>query len=267
MSDALPLVGPEQEFLTDLLGFRAFMSDCVESTDSGATSDQLGGGGANPTSTLAVVPVPYAEVIPWLLQKHYAHRIPSITYAFGLFSGTVLEGVVCYGTPASSTLLRGVAGDKWATCVIELNRLCVNDGVPKNAASLLVGRSLRQLPKPSIIVSYADTSVGHVGYVYQATNFAYTGLSSKFNDPRVVGLEHQHHATYAHGKSNAELRKEFGDRLYYEQRARKHRYIYVHASKTDRRNIQIAYPALPYPKGESKRYDAGGAVTTQMLLL
>jgi hypothetical protein len=29
------------------------MSDCVESTDSGATSDQLGGGGANPTSTLS----------------------------------------------------------------------------------------------------------------------------------------------------------------------------------------------------------------------
>ena len=32
--------------------------------------------------------------------------------------------------------------------------------------------------KPKIVVSYADTSKGHVGYVYQATNFIYTGMSA-----------------------------------------------------------------------------------------
>ena len=51
----------------------------------------------------------------------------------------------------------------------------------------LVGRSLRLLPKPSVVVSYADTAQGHVGYVYQAANFIYTGLSAKRTDWKKTG--------------------------------------------------------------------------------
>ena len=42
------------------------------------------------------------ESYPWLLEKHYAKRIPQIMYAFGLYEdGKGLIGVVTYGIPAS----------------------------------------------------------------------------------------------------------------------------------------------------------------------
>lgn len=208
---------------------------------------------------LSVLSIDRSDAIPFLTAKHYASRIPSISYAFGLFRGQTLIGVVTYGTPPSSTLLRGVAGESNAGCVLELNRLtCENKS---NYASFLVGRSLRMLPQPSIIVSYADTGVGHVGYVYQACNFRYTGLSSAWTDPVVEGLEHQHHATFAHGKSNQQMRESFGDALSFRARSRKHRYLCVCARPRDRARIflEIKYKFIPYPKGNTTRHETRAA--------
>lgn len=208
--------------------------------------------------------IPREQAIPWIISKHYAHRIPSISWAYGLYFDGVLSGIVSYGTPASSTLLSGVCGEAHADKVIELNRLVLNDGLPKNSASYLVAKSLKMLPQPKIVVSYADTGQGHVGYIYQATNFIYTGLSSPFLDPKVKGLEHQHHATYANGKTNDELKKEYGDRLYFEERARKHRYIYF--AGCPELVKELRYHQQPYPKGETKRYDSGEELATQAYL-
>jgi hypothetical protein len=87
--------------------------------------------------SIRVLPIAPFEVEPWLLEKHYAKRIPSISYAFGAYIDNELVGIVTYGTSASSTLRFGVCGKKWEECVIELNRLvCVNE---KNMASQLIG--------------------------------------------------------------------------------------------------------------------------------
>ena len=214
-----------------------------------------------------VLPITTVEAKPWIMQKHYAHRMPSVSWAFGMFDDGCLIGICTYGTPASSTLLRGVCGKRWKEYVCELNRLCLKYNRP-NEASMLVSRSMKLLPKPKIVISYADSGQGHIGYVYQACNFIYTGLSSKFRDPRVKGLESQHHATYAHGMSNAELREKYGERLYYIERDRKHRYVYFAGNKRDVNKMKqdLQYPDLPYPKGETKRYDAGAVLSTQPLL-
>jgi hypothetical protein len=76
----------------------------------------------------------------YILELHYAKRWPSISYSFGLFLDSVLVGVVTYGTPASATLRRGLAGDKHKSNVIELNRLCLLNNA-KNEASILISRS------------------------------------------------------------------------------------------------------------------------------
>ena len=215
---------------------------------------------------MSVLPIMPFECEPWLKEKHYARRTCPISYAFGAYRDGELIGIVTYGTPASSTLLRGVCGEEWKDKVLELNRLCCEN--TKNMASWLVGQSLRMLPKPSVVVSFADTGQGHVGYVYQATNFLYTGLSTKFRDPKVKGLEHQHHATYGHGKSYKQMREEYGDKLYFVDRSRKHRYIFFCGSKTQKQQMMkdLKYQIQGYPKGDSKRYDAGGKVETQGIL-
>lgn len=209
-----------------------------------------------------------SQTYEWLLKKHYAKRIPSISYAFGLFDNeNILQGVCTFGTPASSTLLTGVCGENYKDIVKELNRLVLADN-EKNVASYFIGQCFDLLPKPLIIVSYADSGQFHTGYVYQATNFFYTGLSSKFLDPKVKGLEHQHHATYANGMTNDELKNKYGDLLYFVERNRKHRYVYFTGNKKQIKEMRLAlnYPILPYPKGDNKRYDASFSPTIQTQL-
>lgn len=190
----------------------------------------------------------------FILEIHYAKRWPSISYAFGLFDGDELIGVVTYGTPPSAPLRRGIAGDAYIGDVLELNRLCLMHN-RKNEASMLVGRSLKMLPKNRIVVSFADTEQGHVGSVYQAANFIYCGLSAKRTDWKVKGLEHLHGQTIADEfrgvKNRAEaMRQKYGDDFYLAPRPRKHRYVYIIGSKSYKKRVLSAlrYPQTPYPK-------------------
>ena len=203
---------------------------------------------------LVVKAVSRSDCAEFILSIHYAKRWPSVSWAFGLFDGPTLLGVVTYGTPFSCTLRTGVAGPVMSSAVIELNRLCLRDNAP-NHASILVGRSLRLLPQDKIVVSFADTEQGHIGYVYQATNFRYFGLSAKRTDWKVRGMEHLHGQTLSDTVRGAKsrvkaLRAKFGDDFYLHPRPRKHRYIYAVGSARFRKSVwsAIRYKEQPYPK-------------------
>jgi hypothetical protein len=217
---------------------------------------------------MTIEPIPTKDAEPWLLKRHYARRMCPVSYAFGAYRGGELQGVVTYGTPVSSSLRKGIAGQEWENNVLELNRLCCVS--EKNMASRLVGQSLRMLPKPSLVVSYADTEQGHVGYIYQATNFIYTGLSAKRTDWKIKGKEHLHGATVAdesRGQENRAqwMRDKYGDDFYLEERPRKHRYVYACGNKKQRAAMldDLRYAVEPYPKGESRRYDADATIELQ----
>jgi len=195
------------------------------------------------------------ECAPFVLEVHYARRWPSITYAYGLFHEEELVGVVTYGTPPSAPLRRGLAGDAHSLNVLELNRLCLKHN-KKNEASMLVGKSLKLLPQGKLIISFADTDQGHVGFVYQACNFKYYGLSAKRTDWKVKGLEHLHGQTIADkfkGKGRADaLRELYGEAFYLKDRPRKHRYVYATGDKKTRQLLYdcVLYKEEKYPKGE-----------------
>jgi hypothetical protein len=200
-----------------------------------------------------VLPINTFEVEPWLLEKHYAKRMCPISFAFGLYDDEQLVGVVTYGVPASPFLCMGVCGIDNKDKVLELNRLCLNDGV-KNGASFLVSKSLQMLPKPTIVVSYADTAMGHVGYIYQASNFLFTGTTKERTD--MAGEDGKHSR---HNLGNSENRI---------NRSAKHRYVFFVGNKYQKNSLleQLNYPVMPYPKGDSQRYDSGTSVKTQQLL-
>jgi hypothetical protein len=204
---------------------------------------------------MRVISVTREQCKPFIIGIHYAHRWPSVTYRFGLLVSEELVGVVTYGTPPSPNLRTGVAGKGYSQCVVELNRLVLRDN-GKNQASFLVGASLRMLPKGLIVVSFADTQQGHIGYVYQATNFTYHGLSAKRTDWKLRGKENLHGMTVAdefRGQPNraALMRAKYGTDFYLKERPRKHRYIYIIGSKSFKRQAghALQYPQLPYPKG------------------
>lgn len=122
--------------------------------------------------------ISYDDCKEWLLYKHYAKRLCSISFAFGLYIDNVLKGVCTFGMPPSSTLATSICGEDLKKYVLELNRLVVNEGLPKNTLSFFVSKSINKLPNNKIIVSFADANMSHSGYIYQATNFFYTGVSS-----------------------------------------------------------------------------------------
>ena len=211
--------------------------------------------------------VPFSEAKEWVRYKHYAHRIPTICYAFGLYWHGVLQGVCTFGIPPAKDLATGAMGPGYKDMFLELNRLVVNDGLPRNALSFFVASCLRMLPRPMVVVSYADSGVGHHGYIYQATNWLYTGLTDRHVIWEVKGLErmHQRHITdgsakVGHGKSKREALIElYGDRVVESERSRKHRYFQFLGDKRQVRKMRrdLKYPVIPdYPKGDNARYDA-----------
>lgn len=142
---------------------------------------------------MTVKKISYSETKPFILNIHYARRMPCVQYAFGLFDDEKLIGVCTFGQPASPWLCKGLAGEENRHNVLELNRLVI---LPEyngtNCASYLVSHSLKQLPRGTFIVSYADYGGwGHVGYVYQATNFLYTGMTKPRTDKFAGGANIQ----------------------------------------------------------------------------
>ena len=57
------------------------------------------------------------------------------------------------------------------------NKNSTND-LDKNCLSYFVSQCLKLLPQPMAVISYADPNVYHTGYIYQATNWYYTGTST-----------------------------------------------------------------------------------------
>ncbi len=214
---------------------------------------------------MEVLPIKHEECEEWLLKIHYAKRIPLIMHSFGLYVDKKLDGIITYGMPASPALCVGVCGEDHRHLVLELNRLCLLNN-KKNQASFLVGNSLKLLPKPSIIVSYADTSMNHNGYIYQATNFIYTGLSAKRTEWRI--RDSNRHSRTLTSQHTLEEMQNNPDKFYRLDRPQKHRYIYFLGDKKQKKQMisKLNYKVEPYPKGDNKRYEVGHIPTVQGVL-
>tara|TARA_X000001382_G_C3111343_1_gene160016 strand:+ start:52 stop:756 length:705 start_codon:yes stop_codon:yes gene_type:complete len=224
-----------------------------------------------------VLKIKTSECKEWFLKKHYAKRIPSTSYAYGLYLKGTLLGVCSFGRPMSPALVKGSFNGHYQETFLELNRLVIEQTSKHNLLSYFVSQCLKQLPKPNVIVSYADTAQSHHGYIYQATNWIYTGLSAKRPDYKIKGLNlHSASITDSLGRTDKKegikqitrLKEKYGDDFYMEDRPRKHRYFYLLGDKKTVRLMKerLAYPVEPYPKGNNKRYDSSYTPATQVLL-
>lgn len=206
--------------------------------------------GSNPTSSLQfnktewyVQKITYDDTKIWLLNLHYAKRMPCISIAFGLFYKQMLMGVCTFGQPASPNVCKGICGKEHKQNVLELNRLIIKDNLPKNILSFFVSKCLKLIEKPKIIVSYSDTGMNHAGYIYQALNFLYTGCGKK-----------RTHIQGKNGKHPRHYCDDFKQRVVWHP---KHRYIMFLGTKEDKKIFQnsLKYKILPYPKEQNKNYN------------
>jgi len=192
--------------------------------------------------------ISHDEAVGFLLPRHYSGRTPSISKAFGWFANGNLQAVLTFGKPASNSLCEGVCGLAYSEDVYELNRLCRTENADVQL-SKFVSLALKAVAKDDwIIVSYADTSMNHCGYIYQATNFIYTGMTAERTDKFTEGNKHSRH--YAKDDASG-LRK---------VRSAKHRYVYFTARSKAKRKAQrkaLAYSVKPFPKNANKNYALG----------
>lgn len=138
--------------------------------------------------------------------------------------------------------------------VWELSRLAMDDAKKeKNLTSWFVARSIRILRKQEnvrAIISYADSRYHH-GYIYQATNFRYYGMTHEKNDFFEV-LPDGREFKVTRGRVR-DLKGEW------RARSRKHRYMIVY----DKR-LKVKWKEEPYPKGDNTEYALGAVSGDQI---
>jgi hypothetical protein len=207
-----------------------------------------------------------ALVKEWCLKKHYAKKMPSVVqYTFGCFDkNNIMIGVAVFGLSGNSNLndLNGIP-------IIELTRLILNDEKEKNTTSYFVGQCLKMISHKGFVISFADANQKHNGYIYQATNWIYTGQSAAA-EVYTNGNVEMHSKTFSdkYGRRDKAFAESIG--FYIEKKQPKHRYFFILGNKTEKKKylseLIKQYEIKPYPKGENQNYDASYKPTVQTQL-
>ena len=188
------------------------------------------------TTKLSVREVDRKIAREMIIENHYSHKWTKCSVALGLFysdgsqhkffdeDDERLIGVICYGDPIGRHSGASISTEIPRENVYELVRLFVHDGYGGNVESYLIGKGFKWLKenKPNIkgLISYADPQMGHVGTIYQATNWIYQGNRIRPND------------------------------FWIKKELRKHRYVYLLGNKSEIRKARkgLKHPQLTYPK-------------------
>ncbi len=219
------------------------------------TSIHAGRAGSSPSPALQSIrmqPIPFIAAKQIVVKHHYLHSLPGGTkLAFGAFVEGRLLGVITFGVgPYNAfSLVEGTCPNDCLT----LTRLWLSEELPPNSESRVISVCLRYLRKYTalkFITTYADPAQGHVGTIYQATGWLYTGLSKatpKFDIGDSIA-RHSRSLAHAFGSHSLRCLSERGLNVKVLPQIPKHRYIYF--LDQDYRN-RLKTPSLPYPKKET----------------
>ena len=206
-----------------------------------------------------VQPIDKATAAAFVEAKHYSRRQSIFWAAFGLIEEGMVTGVAVYGQP-SPPIQRHAFKDRDFR-LYELARVVVQS-TTRNAGSYLIGNSLKLLPEqPCAVISYADTEQNHCGFMYQATNWLYTGATTSHDKLYLVDGHRLHPMTVRdrYGvKDPGRWAKENGIETVAPYP--KHRYFQFVGNRAQQRAMRarLAYPVVDqYPKLDPARYDDG----------
>jgi hypothetical protein len=122
----------------------------------------------------------------------------------------------------------------------ELGRLCLNPHkFVKNITSFFLGsciKMLRKVKNVTAILTYADSDF-HTGYIYQACNFKYFGLTDKKKDFFIL----QNDGSYKK-LQRGKCKHLIGE---WRDKSQKHRYLIIYD-----KNLKTIWNELPYPKSK-----------------
>ncbi len=215
---------------------------------------QQGDGGSIPTPairSLRLIQIPFKLARRLLESYHYLHSMAGGTQlALGVWFSDQLVGVLTFGVGPinASHLANGL--DPFD--VFALTRFWLSDALPTRSESRVLGIALAQLKRNTslrMVVTYADPVQGHVGTIYQASNWLYTGVTQESTSLDLGDgvLRHSRTVGHAYGTHSVAYLRKAGLDVTTITNPGKHRYVYpLDPTVTS----QLTVPTLPYPKKE-----------------
>ena len=198
-----------------------------------------------------------ADARGWIAEYHYSHIMPDSTKEVfaGYYPGGVLAGFIVFGMGSGKGQFLRLLPDLQNGEYRELTRLWSPDIMPRNTESRLIGAAIKKLKGVRLLLSYADGSQNHVGTIYQATNWIYTGLthggtrlvnpSGQEQHSRLVSMYKKRHPDLYGKMTLKQIIKTLGWRVI--DNPPKHRYIKI-INKRDKQTVLSRTAVLPYPK-------------------
>jgi hypothetical protein len=124
-----------------------------------------------------VAPISRADA-DWMIHRHYLGRWPGVVVlSLGLRRSEAVLGLIVFALPPRETARR------YGCITWELARLWIDDSVPANAETFLIGAAVRYIRRHHrsvrALVSYADPSRNHVGTIYRAANWSEDGRTDQ----------------------------------------------------------------------------------------
>lgn len=230
------------------------------------------------TSKIYLREISHVVAKEMIVKNHYSHAWSMCSVALGVFyKGSLgdesffddvketLIGCIVYGTPVGRCAAGSISDQIRPNEVYELTRLWIAD-IPgcKNIESYCIGQSFEWLrqnrPQIKALISYADNEAGHVGTIYQSTNWIYQGNSlsimpnysiSTTGPDEGFNWVNSRTVTERFGSHNVEsLKKVIGKTFWRKRESIKHRYIYVLLKGKERKRLikSFKHPSFPYPK-------------------
>lgn len=180
-----------------------------------------------------------------VLNWHYSKVMPNAKLArIGVWENDKFIGAILFGRGATAALVQRYGLKMEEGC--ELVRVAIKSHSTPVSRILSIAMKMlkRAFPKLRLIVSFADTSQGHHGGIYQAGGWLYTGMSTPAKEYVVNGKRY-------HGRSfrNSPYRKMEGTpavKIVYG--SAKHRYL---MALDNAMSEHIEKLRKPYPKRAS----------------
>jgi len=171
---------------------------------------------------------------------HYAKAVPINPMGFSVFEDGKWVGVITYSLGANMNIAREFRMASGQ--VIELTRVALNGKQSSTSKALSLSLKLikKKLPLCKIILSYADKGQGHIGTIYQASNWIYLG------DSKSSGIEVFANGRWMHKRQFDGMSKKPKDA---QKRTKPGKYKYIYP--LDKALIPMCKAlAKPYPKKE-----------------
>lgn len=182
--------------------------------------------------------------------NHYTRSCHNGPMCWGLFDGEEMIGVIAFATPSSEAVRASLFGEEHKHRVTELHRLFIIDGTPKNTESWFISRGIKGLleRRPGIrgVISFADSTEGHSGVIYQASNALFCGTTGRSRFYRDVEGRLRHPRQNG---VNIPLEEAANRGWTPEMRDAKNRYVFLVGNKKWAKS-HFRLTALPYPKDD-----------------